>query len=97
VGGADRAQDFGLCEEFAYGVEELVGEFLAALGQEVCKMVAIEVLPEAFDWVEIGAVGRQELRIDVVRAGVGVNTARKSLARRRGTGRNPGGGSSGPA
>ena len=63
---AHGAQDFGLREEFAYGVEKLVGEFLSSLSEEAREVVALEMLPEPFDGIEVRAVGGQELRLDVV-------------------------------
>ncbi len=65
---ADRPQGFGAGKQLPDPVEELVGEFLAALGQEPCEVVALEMLPESFDRVEVGAVGWQELCLDVLPA-----------------------------
>ncbi len=68
MGGADRTQCFRTGEDLTDRGEELVGEFLTPLGQEAREVVAFEMLPEPFDGVEVRAVGRQELRLDVVLA-----------------------------
>lgn len=36
------------------------------LGDEACEVVAFEVLPEAFDGIEVRTVGRKVNRFDMV-------------------------------
>ena len=46
--------------------KQLVGESLAIVGQVSCHGIALELLPEPLDGIEVGAVGRKVERLDVV-------------------------------
>ena len=48
------------------GGDELCGEFFAALGNESRQVVIFEMLPKAFDGVEVGTVRRKLDRFDVM-------------------------------
>lgn len=63
---AGRTDRFRAVEQCAQGLEELVVEFLAALCDVSGHVVVFELLPELFDEIEIGAVGREAGRFDVV-------------------------------
>ncbi len=63
---ADRPDGFRTVEHRSQGFEELVVEFLPALRDVAGHVVALEMLPEPLDGVEVGTVGRQENRDDVV-------------------------------
>jgi hypothetical protein len=66
VSAADGADGFGLIEQAADGFVNLVAQLLTTLCQVACQVVAFERLPEPFDRIEVGAVGGQVNRFDVV-------------------------------
>ena len=43
-----------------------LGEFLGALSDEVAKEVGFEAQPKPFDGIEIGAVARQVMNLEVM-------------------------------
>ena len=45
---------------------ETLGELLRGAGDEVCEIIRFEAQPQAFDGVEIRAVGREEPALEVV-------------------------------
>ena len=64
--GADGLKGFGCIEEGLNGFAYLVLKDLRFVGDEAGQIVALEVLPEAFDRIEIRAVGRKIERLYVV-------------------------------
>jgi hypothetical protein len=66
VGPADGPDDFRQSEQIPDGIINLVAEFLAATGEISSQIVAFEMLPESFDRVEVGTVGRKIDRLEVV-------------------------------
>jgi hypothetical protein len=47
-------------------VRKTLGEFLGALSDEVAKEVGFEAQPKPFDGIEIGAVARQVMNLEVM-------------------------------
>ena len=47
-------------------MRKTLGEFLGALSDEVAKEVGFEAQPKPFDGIEIGAVARQVMNLEVM-------------------------------
>ena len=63
---ANGTNEFWLIQEFLNRFAEFVAEGLSVPGEEARHSVAFEMLPEAFDRIEIRAVGRQEHFLDMM-------------------------------
>ena len=63
---ADGSDDLRFVQKGLDRGDELGGEFFAALGNESRQVVTFEMLPKAFDGVEVGTVRRKVDRFDVM-------------------------------
>jgi hypothetical protein len=66
VGSTDRADGIGVREQPFDRFFEFVGQLLGMFRDKAREVVTFEVLPEAFDRIEVGTVGREVERLDVV-------------------------------
>lgn len=56
----------GTVEEISDRLLKIVCECFGILGDEAAQIVALEILPRAFNWIEIRAVRGQERRADAM-------------------------------
>lgn len=63
---ADRTNELWLSHHRLDRPDQFLCEFLTALGDEASEVVALQMLPETFDGIEVRTVGRKINRFDMV-------------------------------
>ena len=63
---ADRTNEIWLPHHRLDRLDQFLCEFLTTLGEEACEVVALQMVPEAFDGIEVRTVGREVNRFDMV-------------------------------